>query len=167
MKNFLLPALALMSIPALSVAAEQKLGIIDVRSLLEKSDLAQQTSSRLQAEFEGPQTDLQSQEQRFLKKRAELERESATLSEADRENLEHELAAQQRELQVMKIEFNDKFNHRQQEELVKFMDTVKVAVDNYAKESDFDVILQSDVSMYFSDAYDVTSGVMAKLDASS
>jgi outer membrane protein len=156
-----------MSIPALSVAAEQKLGIIDVRSLLEKSDLAQQTSSRLQAEFEGPQTDLQSQEQRFLKKRAELERESATLSEADRENLEHELAAQQRELQVMKIEFNDKFNHRQQEELVKFMDTVKVAVDNYAKESDFDVILQSDVSMYFSDAYDVTSGVMAKLDASS
>lgn len=147
--------------------ADQKLGIINVREVLERSQSALSVSTELQNEFANPQSEIKSHEQRFMKKRAELERESATLSDADRQSMERELATLQRELQVKQIEFNESFNHRQQEEMQKFMAQLKDVIDEYATSESFDMVFPSDMSVYFSESNDITSQIISRLDAQS
>ncbi|MAZ44717.1 MAG: hypothetical protein CMF48_06050 [Legionellales bacterium] len=165
MKKFTIGlVLAALLVPTLA-NAEQKLGIVNVREVLEKSEMAKTVSTELQSEFSDPQSELQSEEQRFMKKRASLERESATLSEDERQAMERDLAMMQRELQVKQIEFNDSFNHRQQEEMQKFMAQLKDVIDDYAAKESFDMIFPSDMSVYFSESNDITRQIISRLDA--
>ena len=156
-------ALALMCTP-LMAQASQKLGVVDIRHILENSKVASTVSQKLQTEFMPQQEQLSKNDKVFTKKRNDLEKDAAILSESERQSKERELASLQRDLQLEQMHFSESFNERQQEEMQGFMDSLREVIGSYATSNGFDMVFPSDMSIYFTHSVDITTPILAALD---
>jgi outer membrane protein len=163
--------LALLTIAAASVLpfataqAQAKVGVVNVARLLQEAPQAQAASAALENEFAARRRDLEGQQRDLKAKEDKLQKDGATMADAERRNAEKVLRDGQRELARKQNEFLEDLNVRRNEALGQLQRTVLQEVQVYAKSAGLDVVVAD--ALYASPSVDITSQVLTALQSKS
>jgi len=156
-----LAAAALVALPA--HADEYKIGVMHVERILQQSASAKAAHDRIEQEFKGRDADIAKKEQEVRDAAAQLEKTRATLSADVRATQERALEARTREVQRLRQVFAEDLRTRQFEELDKLKERLDRVLTRYAKERNFDLILQD--ALFVGRAVDITDDIIKALEA--
>lgn len=151
----------LLALPLTSLAAEFKLGVVNTERVFRDSAPAIRASKKLEKEFAARELEIQKLAKQFRDLQALLEKETVTMSEADRRNKERDLANLNRDLQRAQREFREDLNSRQNEERIAFQDRVNKIIHEMAEREKFDLILQE--AVYVNPRIDITEKILRLL----
>lgn len=144
-----------------SQAADFKVGIVDTERILRESLPAMNAETKIEKEFSGRDQEIKDLGKEAKDLQAELEKEGAILSDAERRNKERELTAKNADLQRMQREFREDLNLRKNEELSMVLDLANKAIQTIADTEKFDLILQE--AVYRNPKIDITDKVIKLL----
>ena len=149
-------------LPVCVNAEDTKIGFVNGTRLVEESPQAQTAAERIKKEFEprqqeilAAQRQLRDREERFLK-------DSAFMSADEKQKKQREIVSAQRELKLKDTELREDFTIRRNQEMAKVWEVLREAIQAYAKDQKFDLILFEGVS-YASPKVEVTDAVLARL----
>jgi outer membrane protein len=160
-------AIAALGIQAVLIPASAqplKIGFVDVQQVLQESAPSKAAGARLEREFGGRSRELVRLEARLRGETDKLEKESATVSEADRARRTRDLTVQRRELERKAREFQEDAERRQQEEQRLVKERFEKAVKKIFDAGKYDLILQDNAQLH-SPAVDITKKVLDAMAA--
>lgn len=160
--SLIFPALLVGSCLAQPVLAETKIGFVNTERVFRDSPLAVKAQKKLEKEFQGREQDIQKMIKQARDLQAGLEKEALTLSEADRNKRQRDLANLSRDIQHAQREFREDLNQRKNEEFAGVQDRARKAIIEIAEKEKFDLVLENVV--YASPKIDITERVLKILD---
>ncbi|MFN9747931.1 MAG: OmpH family outer membrane protein [Burkholderiales bacterium] len=163
-KIFLAVCLASVSASAFS-AEEIKVGYVNIVRLLREAAPAKAAQARLDAERLKREKELDDLAARLKTATDKLEKESPTLSEADRVRRQRDLIDQDREIQRKRREAQEDMNQRLNEEQAQVAERANKVIKQIFETEKFDLILQDAVMAGV--RVDITDKVIKALNASS
>ena len=144
-------------------ADDYKIGVLHVERILQQSSAAKAAHDRIEQEFKARDTDIARREQEVRDASAQLEKSRATLSAEERAARERALEVRSRDVQRMRQQFAEDLRGRQFEELDKLKERLDRVLTRYAKERNFDLILQD--ALFVGRTVDITDDVIKALEA--
>ncbi|MCB6183601.1 OmpH family outer membrane protein [Leeia sp. TBRC 13508] len=141
-------------------AAELKIGVVNTDRLFQQSSPAQKINKKLQDEFSKKDASLQQLRQQLKDLQADLEKNDATLSDADKTKKQGQIRDLNTRYQRAEREFREDLNTRQGEEMAKLQEVAIRAVRQLAETEKFDLILQGQDLAYVSPRVDVTDKIL-------
>ena len=153
-------AFSLFSQPA---AAENKIGFVDLAKLSENAPQIIAAQNKIDAEFSSREKELVALQRKLSKQEDDLSKNSDVLSDGERSKKEHEILGMRRDLKRSQEEFRDDLNIRKNEMLRQVNIEIGNAIDAFAKEQNFDLIIAQGV-MYASPKVDITEQVLKRLE---
>ena len=148
---------------ALAQAGDFKVAVVRADVLLNKSPQYEAASKRLESEFSARHKELDAQQKIIHGMETKLNRDSATMSEAELRKIERDVMSRKRDWKNAQDEFNDDLSIRRNEELGKLQRIVVEVIAAFAKQEKYDMIL--DNALYASEQVDITEKVLQKLKA--
>src|SRR5690349_9634639 len=130
---------------ATAIAADLKVGFVNTERVLRESAPAIRAQKKLEREFEKRTSDLQKMDRQLRELQMQLDRDGATMSEADRRNKERELASLRRDFERNERTFREDVNQRKNEELTSLQERANKIIQQIADVEKFDLILQEPV----------------------
>lgn len=138
-----------------------KVGFISIDRILREATPAKKALQKLEKEFAPRDVEIQKLTKQAKDLQTVLEKESVTLSEADRRNKEADLGRINRDLQRLQREFREDLNARRNEELSQVIERANKVVQQIAGAEKFDLILQE--AVFRSARIDITEKVLKAL----
>ncbi len=160
-KNYVLAFCGLM-LAAGVASADLKVGVVDLRKLVDQSAQSQKSQADLKKEFQPRETKLVNEQKELKKLEERLEKDVAVMSEADKRKIEKELIDRGREFKRAMDEMRQDYSLRANQEMAKIQKVVQEAIQGVAKEQGFDLILVDGVA-FAKDGLNITSEVEKKL----
>lgn len=143
--------------------AADKIAVVDVSSIFQQSPQRAMVAKRLEDEFKGRATELQSMERDLQTKMQRLQRDGSIMKASERSALE-KLVMAQRETFSSKAQFFEQDNRRRQtEERNKILNHIQDVVKSVAIKEGYDVVIDANAVAYVSDAKDITSDVLKQV----
>lgn len=164
MLKVLVPCVIAAAVLAAPARADIKVGVVNYAQLLQGSPQAKAADDAIRADFAPRETELRSQQTQLKAKEDRLQKDAATMSEAQRASAEKELRDGYRDLARKQQEAQDDFNSRRNEEMSRLQRSLVEEVTTYAKAQNFDVVLADGV-IYYSKALDITPAILTALQA--
>jgi outer membrane protein len=158
----LLIATVLFAAGAAAQAADYKIGFVNTERLFREAAPAKRAQQKLEREFAARDADLQRLTKQVRDLQQQLDKDGATMGEAERRNKERDLANQTRDLQRMQREIREDINLRRNEELSGVQERANKVIQQIALDEKFDLILQDPV-VYASQRIDITDKVIKAL----
>ena len=163
-KNLMPAVIVLASLAAPAWAADMKVGVVNYGRLMQDSPQAKSAMGAIQAEFAPREKELQSTQTTLKAKEERLQKDAATMTEAQRSQADKELRDGYRELARKQQEVQDDFNSRRNEETSRLQRALIEEVQTYAKAQSFDLVLADGV-IYFNNSMDITPAILTALQA--
>ena len=145
------------------VAAELKVGFVNTERIFREAGPAQKAQKKLEKEFAARDAELQKVAKQVRDMQAQVEKESVTMSEADKRNKERDLANLNRDFQRQTREFREDLNMRKNEELGVVQERANKVIKEIAELEKFDLIVQD--AVFASTKIDITDKVLKALAA--
>jgi outer membrane protein len=142
--------------------ADYKIGFVNTERLFREAAPAKRAQQKLEKEFATRDADLQKLSKQVRDLQALLDKDGATMGEAERRNKERDLANQSRDLQRMQREMREDVNLRRNEELTGLQERANKVIQQIANDEKFDLILQDPV-VFASQRIDITEKVIKAL----
>ncbi|KAF7598549.1 MAG: hypothetical protein CGU28_10900 [Candidatus Dactylopiibacterium carminicum] len=161
MRWMIVVVLAGLSCFPLSGSAQTRIGFVNAERVTRESAPAVRAFKRLEREFEKRQTELRKLETGLQSVQSQLERNSVSLSEADRRTREREFLDLSREFQRKDRAFREDYAQRQNEELIGIQDLANRVISQIAERERYDLILQE--AVYANPEIDITEKVLKAL----
>ena len=158
-----LVTLAASAMPLGAAQAQAKIGVVNVARLLQEAPQAQAASQVLEGEFATRKRELQTLERDLKTREEKLQKDGATMAEAERRNQEKTLRDSQRDFARKQNEFMEDLNVRRNEALGQLQRTVLQEVQTYAKSAGLDLVVAD--ALYASASIDITQQVLSALQA--
>lgn len=117
MKKIIVIVCGLLFAPLLLAADSTKIGVLDVKILLQKAPQAQTSGKKLENEFQKRKDTIVAKQKTLKTKHQKFSRNREILGEAERVKQERELTRLQQDLQRLDQEFRTDFTTRQHEEM--------------------------------------------------
>ncbi|GAB6047903.1 OmpH family outer membrane protein [Methyloparacoccus murrellii] len=143
-------------------AAELKVGVVDLRKLVDQSAQSQKSQADLKKEFQPRENKLVNEQKELKKLEEKLEKDIATMSEAEKRKMEKDLIDRGREFKRAMDEMRQDYGLRANQEMAKIQKVVQEAIQSVAKEQSFDLILVDGVA-YAKETLNITGEVEKKL----
>ncbi len=153
---------ALLAVAGAAAAADYKIGFVNTERLFREAAPAKRAQQKLEREFATRDAEIQKLAKQVRDLQTLLDRDGATMAEADRRNKERDLANQTRDLQRMQREFREDLNLRRNEELAGLQERANQVIRQMAEAEKFDLILQDPV-VFASQRIDITDKVIKAL----
>ncbi len=141
--------------------------MVNFSVLADQSPHAKALQATLDREFGTRNRDLMQQAKDLQAKEEKFKRDAAVMAEAERSKAQKELVDGQRDAQRRANELKEDFELRRNEELRKLESALRLEVQSYAKAQNFDLILASEAVLFRKDTVDITSQVVAAMQAKS
>jgi outer membrane protein len=151
----------MMSLPA--HADDYRIGVLHVERILQQSAPAKAALERIQQEFKARDAELVQKEQEVRDAAAQLEKVRATLPADERATRERALEARTREVERQRQVFAEDLRTRQFQELDKLKVRLDRVLTAYAKERNYDLILQD--ALFVGRSVDITDDIIKALSA--
>ena len=148
--------------PLAAVAVDVKIGFVSTERVLREAAPAIRSQKKIEREFEKRLAELTKMEQQIRTLQAQLDRDGATMSEADRRNRERELSNLTRDFQRNERGFREDRNSRLNEEFTSLQERANAIIKQVADQEKFDLILQEPV-VWASPRIDITDRVIKLL----
>ena len=129
----------------LAQAADFKVGVVDTERVLRESAPAVNAEKKIEKEFSGRDQEIKKLITQAKDLQTLLEKQGASMSDAEHRNKERELTALNVDLQRMQREFREDLNLRKNEELAVVLELANKAIQAIADTEKFDLILQDPV----------------------
>lgn len=142
-------------------AADTKIGFVNTQRVFREAPAAVKAQKKLDGEFAKRDQELQSMAKKLQGMQEGLEKNSVTLSDADRRNKERELNDLNREFQRKQREFREDLNLRQNEEMASVLERANRAIKAIAEAEKYDLILQD--AVWANPRLDITEKVIKAL----
>ena len=156
-------AFALLALGAgTAMAADYKVGFVNTERLFREAAPAKRAQLKLEKEFAARDAEIQKVGKQVRDLQAQVEKDGATMPEAERRNKERDLANLTRDLQRAQREFREDLNLRRNEELASVQERANKVIQQMAEAEKFDLILQDPV-VYASQRIDITEKVIKAL----
>jgi len=142
--------------------ADYKIGFVNTERLFREAAPAKRAQQKLEKEFAARDADLQKLSKQVRDLQALLDKDGATMGEAERRNKERDLANQMRDLTRMQREIREDLNLRRNEELASVQERANKVIQQIAEAEKFDLIIQDPV-VFASQRIDITEKVIKAL----
>lgn len=156
-----LVALTVLLPASYAAANELKVGYVNTQRIFRDAPAAQRAAKKLESEFSKRDQDLQRIAKQLQSMQENLEKNSVTMSEADRRTKERELNDLSRDFQRKQREFREDLNLRQNEENAAIIEKANKAIKSIAESEKFDLIVQDVV--WVNPRLDITEKVIKSL----
>ena len=143
-------------------AEDYKLGAVNAVRVLESSPQAEQARTTIEKEFSPRDKQLVAAQKDLKTMEDKLNKDSAIMSETERSKLERDVINKKRDLKRDQDEFREDFNLRRNEEFAKIQKDIVDAIQQVAKDNNYDVVL-SDGVLYASPKVDISNLVIEYL----
>lgn len=164
----LLFALLLAAVSSIAVpvqAQELKIGYVNGERVLREAEPAKRAAAKLEAEFGKRQKELNDQSAAFRAQADKLDRDSPTLSEAEKARRQRELIELDRDLQRKQREYQEDLTQRKNEEVNNVSERAQRTIKAIGEAEHFDLIVQDQLVFYVSPRIDLTKKVIDALNA--
>jgi len=160
MRILLFPlAMVLFSLSATLQAKDLKIGVVDFGRIMQESPQAESARKSIMDEFAPRQKELQDLGDSISKKEDKYNRDSAVMSNAEKDKMEHELVNDKREFKRKQDQFRDDVNFKQNELVGSLQRKLVSNIQAYGKAKGYDLLLADGV-IYASDALNITQEVL-------
>lgn len=146
-----------------SASAQVKIGYVMLDRILREAPAAQRAQKKIELEFSKREQDLARTGEQLKKMQENLEKNSVTMSESDRQKRERELGDLSRDFQRKQREFREDLNQRRNEELSGVLERANRAVRQIAEAEKLDIVFQNDQAVWASPRIDITDKVIKAL----
>jgi outer membrane protein len=139
---------ACIALSALGVSADAqalKIGYVDSQRVLSEAEQGKAAQAKLQAEFGQRESDLQQAGAKLAADAAALDRDAPTLSEADRNRRQRDLADQDRDLQRKRAAWEEDLKQRRAEEISALVERANRVIKQIYETEKYDLIVQDAV----------------------
>jgi len=155
--------LAIVGIASPALADDYRIGIIHVERILRQSKPARAAEARIEQEFKSRDTDLRKREQDVQAAGAQLAKDRPSLSPEQLAARERDLDVRTHDVQRQRQQFAEDLRARQFEELDKLKTRLDQVLTKYAKDRNYDLILQD--AIWVGRSVDITDDLIKSLDA--
>lgn len=139
-------------------AADLKIGVVDLRKLVDQSAQSQKSQAELKKEFQPKETKLVNEQKELKKLEEKLEKDAAVMSDADKRKTEKELIDRSREFKRQMDEMRQDYGQRANQEMAKIQKVIQEAIQVVAKDQNYDLILVDGVA-FAKDGLNITDEV--------
>jgi len=160
--SYLIAVIVMYVAAGAAYGADYKIGFVNTERLFREAAPAKRAQQKLEKEFAARDADLQKLSKQVRDLQALLDKDGATMGEAERRNKERDLANQSRDLQRMQREIREDVNLRRNEELTGLQERANKVIQQIANDEKFDLILQDPV-VFASQRIDITEKVIKAL----
>lgn len=162
MKKLAITAAALvLSITAF--ADDMKIGIVDVRQVLQNSPQVAEMQKKLQQQFADREKQLQTAQQQLQQDADKLSRDAAVMKPADRDALAKKAQAEQDNLRTMQMSMQKDLYAKQNEAMQTILNKMQDIISQIAKSKNLSMVITKDAVAYVANNVDVTQDVIAKM----
>jgi outer membrane protein len=144
-------------------AQELKIGYVNSERVLREANPAKAAQAKLEAEFGKREKDLADIANRLKAAADKLDKESPTLSDAEKTRRQRDLVEQDRDFQRRRREFQEDLNQRKNEELSSVVERANKVIKQIFDQEKYDLILQD--AVHWSPRVDITKKVIDALNA--
>jgi len=144
-------------------ADEYKIGVINTDRILREAAPAKEAAKKLEQEFKARDADVTKREQELRELASRLDRDGATLSEADRSTRQRDIESRTREIERLRRQLAEDLKTRQFDEMSKIKERLDVVLTKMAKDQGYDLILQD--GLYVGRSVDITDTVIKAFEA--
>ena len=146
---------------ASATAAEMKIGFVNTERVFREAAPARRAQQVLEREFSARNSELAKAEKQGRDLTTELERDTGTLTDAQRREKERQLADISRNFQRIQREIREDLNLRRNEELARVQERATRVINQIAEAEKFDLIIQE--AVFASSRIDITDKVIRAL----
>jgi len=169
MKTSILKSTACATLLALAAlgaqAQELKIGYVNADKVLREAAPAKAAQAKLETEFSKREKDLADLANKLKVAGDKLDKDSPTLSEAERTRRQRDLVEQDREFQRKRREFQEDLTQRKNEELASVVERANKVMKQIFDTEKYDLILQE--AVFAGPKIDITDKVIKALNAQS
>ncbi|WP_150909501.1 OmpH family outer membrane protein [Marinobacter halotolerans] len=146
------------------VAAETKIGVVDLRQALFSSEDAQAFTQKLQQDFSGEEARVRETQEaaRALKER--LEKDGAMMNESERNQIAAQFQQKVQEFNRLKQQLDSTVASRKQAFLEQARPEVDAAMKELTEEHNLDIILPSEAVIFAKPDMNLTEQLLEKLN---
>lgn len=144
------------------VAADLKIGYVQVDKLLQEAPQTAESGKKLEKEFSPRSQELDRLQKQIRELEAALDKDRLTTTDAERRNRERDASNLKLEFQRKQRELREDINLRKNEELAVLQDRINKAVTTVAETENFDLVVYGGVA-YASKKIDITDKVLKLL----
>lgn len=149
-----------------SMAAAQKIGIMNAQKIIVQCDAGKEVKVRLDKKMKELQTKFKSEEENLKKLQEEIKKKSSAWSEEKKAEKVREFQKNGRNLQAKTEEARFEMKQMQDKELEPILKTLEKVVDKYGADNKYSAILDSKNSViYYDKSVDITDEIMKKLNS--
>lgn len=154
----------LLTMLALPAAAQDKIGVVDLRRALFSSDGAQSFSQELQDDFASEESKVRDAQENAQKLKERIEKDGAMMNDSERQEAAGNFKEQVQEFQYLKKKLDSKVGARKKAFLEKARPEVNAAVKELLEKHDLDLVLPSEAVVYAKPDMDITEELIEKLN---
>ncbi len=158
-------ALALVASTALAgnAMAADKVAIVDIQGVFGQLPQIATIQQKIEDEFAPEREKIKKLEADITYNMDKLKRENATMSKAQKEELQNQIISQRKEFESMVKPLEVNIRRRQNEERNKIVALIMQTIEAEAKSGDYDMVLQKSAVIYSKDAKDLTDEIVKKV----
>ena len=149
-------------LPAMGMAQELKIGVVNPTRLLEEAPQAKLALKKLEKEFATRDNKLLREQKAIKKDEEKLARDGSIMSETQRRNLERDILGKKRDLRRAFDELREDRTIRSNEERGKLLRFVNDAITTVGKQDKFDLILYEGIA-FANPSIDLTAMILKRL----
>ncbi|NMT63426.1 OmpH/Skp family outer membrane protein [Marinobacter orientalis] len=146
------------------VAAETRVGVVDLRQALFSSSDARAFSEKMQQDFAGEEARVREAQDTARKLKERLEKDGAMMNESERSKITTEFQEKVKEFNFLKQRLDSTVASRKQQFLEDARPEVDAAVKELLEEHDLDLILPSEAVVYAKPDMNLTDELLEKLN---
>lgn len=147
-----------------TVAADTRVGVVDLRQALFSSRDAQAFSEKMQQDFAGEEAKVREAQEAARRLQERLEKDGAMMNESERNKMTTEFQEKVKEFNFLKQRLDSTVANRKQQFLENARPEVDAAVKELLEEHDLDLILPSEAVVYVKPDMNLTDELLEKLD---
>lgn len=147
-----------------TVAAETRIGVVDLRQALFSSSDAKAFSEKMQQDFSGEEQKVREAQEAARKLQQRLEEDGAMMNESERNKISAEFQEKVKEFNFLKQRLDSTVANRKQQFLEDARPEVDAAVKELLEEHNLDLILPSEAVVYVKPDMNLTDELLEKLD---
>lgn len=141
-----------------------KIGVVNTEKIMHESVPAIKANKRIEHEFTLRDTEIKQMAKEAQVLQDKLEKEGVEMKDAERRDLERELANLSRSYQRAQRQMREDLTVRQNEEYGVILELIHKAIKQIAEKEQYDLILQLQDSVYRSQRIDITGKVIKVLN---
>jgi outer membrane protein len=165
MRTFILSVLLVFCLAA-TASAEIKIGFVDMKGVIAKSESGSKAMEQLKSQFKDMKDNLDAQKKSLDALKDELQKQSMMLSQEAKLDKEAQYKRKVRDFQDMGQNYQRKLQQAEQSLSKPIIDKLLAVVQDYGKKNGFTAIFDKQASglVFHQDSVDVTNAIIAELN---